>query len=66
MLKTWELQTYNGRNVVSTLAPSILILFSSFLHVTRTTIKASMGSNFGPIPYLAAELVALSRLPLSV
>ena len=55
MLKTSELQTYNGRNVVSTLAPSILIWFSSFLHVTKIIIKASMCSNFGTIPYLAAE-----------
>ena len=31
--------TYNGRNVVSTLAPSFLIGFSSFLQVTRTAIK---------------------------
>ena len=61
MLRTLELQTYNGRNVVSTLAPSILI-WSPFLHVTRTSIKVSMRSNFGPIPSLAAELAVLECL----
>ena len=32
--------TYNGRNVVNTLGPSFLDGSSSFLQVTRTTIKA--------------------------
>ena len=36
-------------NVVSTLAPSFLIESYSFLHVTRTAIKAWMGSKFGKI-----------------
>ena len=49
MLKTLELYTYNGVNVVSTLAPSILIWSPSFLHVTRTSIKVSKSSNFDPI-----------------
>ena len=62
MLKTLELWTFNGRNVVSTLAPSILIWSPSFLHVTRTSIKVTMRSNFGPIPSLAAELAALECL----
>ena len=62
MLKTLELKTYNGRNIVSTLAPSILIWYPSFLHVTRTSIKVSMSSNLGPIPSLAAELAALECL----
>ena len=37
-------------------------LFSSFLRVTRTTIKAWMSSNFGRIPLLVSELAALERL----
>ena len=41
---------YNGRNLVNTLAPSFLIGSSSFLQVTRTCMKAWMGSNFGKIP----------------
>ena len=36
-------------NVVTSLAPSFLIGSSSFLHVTRSTIKALMGSKFGEI-----------------
>ena len=39
--------TYNGRNLVNTLAPSFLIGSSSFLQVLRTCMKAWMGSNFG-------------------
>ena len=54
--------TYNGGNLVSTLAPSFLIGSSSFLQVTRTTIKAWMSSNLGRIPPLTSELVALERL----
>ena len=38
--------------LVSTLSPSFLIGSSSFLQVTRTTIKAWMGSNLGRIPPL--------------
>ena len=49
MLKTLELYTYYEGNVVSTLAPSILIWSPSFLHVTRTSIKVSKSSNFDPI-----------------
>ena len=54
--------TYNGKNLVSTLAPSFLIGSSSFLQVTRTTIKAWMSSNLGRIQPLTSELVALERL----
>ena len=39
-----------------------MIWSPSFLHVTRISIKASMSSNFGPIPSLAAELAALECL----
>ena len=42
--------TYNGSNLVNTLAPSFLIRSSSFLQVVRTCIKAWMSSNFGQIP----------------
>ena len=41
--------TYNGRNVVTTLVPSFFNGSSSFLQVTRSTIKAWMGLNFGRI-----------------
>ena len=46
----------------STLAPSFLFGSSSFLQVTRTTIKAWMSSNLGRIPPLTLELAALERL----
>ena len=54
-------KTYNGRNVVTTLVPSFLDRSSSFLQITRPTIKAWMGSNFGKIPSLTSELNALER-----
>ena len=52
-------------NVVSTLAPSFLIESYSFLHVTRTVIKAWMGLNFGKIEPGCTELAALERLQKS-
>ena len=42
--------------------PSFLIGSSSFLQVTRTTIKAWMSFNFGRISPLTAELAALEHL----
>ena len=54
-------QTYNGRNVVTTLVPSFLDGSSSFLQITRPTIKAWMGLNFCKIPSLTSELAALER-----
>ena len=54
--------TYNGRNVVSTLAPSVLLGSTSYLQVTSTTIKAWMSSKFGLIPLLTTELGALECL----
>ena len=54
-------ETYNGRNVVTTLVPSFLDGSSSFLQITRPTIKAWMGLNFGKIPSLTSELAALER-----
>ena len=51
--------TYNGRNVVPTLVPSFLDGSSSFLHITRPTVKTGMSFNFGKIPTLSSELAAL-------
>ena len=42
-------QTYNGRNIVTTLVQSFLDGSSSFLQVTSPTIKAPMSLNFGKI-----------------
>ena len=61
-LKKFPYTLYNGRNVVSTPAPSFYIGSSSFMQVTRTTIKAWMSSNFSRIPLLTAELAALECL----
>ena len=55
-------QTYNGRNPVNILAPSILIRSSSFLQVRRTFMNAWLGSNFDQIPPPTPELSALARL----
>ena len=55
-------KSYNGRNLVNTLATSFLNRSSSFLHVTRTCMKAWMSSNFGQIPPPTLELSALTRL----
>ena len=52
-------------NVVNTLAPSLLIGSSSFLQVTRTTIKSRMSSKFGQIQLWTAELAALDGLKKS-
>ena len=49
-------------NVVNTLAPSFLIGSSSFLQVTRTTIKSWTSSKFDQIRPRTAELAALERL----
>ena len=45
-----SLQTYNGRNIATTLVLSILNGSSSFLHTIRTTIKAWMSLNVVKIP----------------
>ena len=55
-------QTYDGRNVVATLIPAFSNGLSSFLQITRSTIKAWMSFNFGKIPSLTSELAALERL----
>ena len=54
-----------GENVVSTLAPSFLIGFSSYLQVTRTFIRSRMSSKFGQIGPRTAELAALERFEKS-
>ena len=47
---------------MTTLMLSILNGSSSFLQVTRLTIKARMSLNFGKIPSLTLELAAHERL----
>ena len=46
---------------MTTLVPSFLDESSSFLQITRATIKALMSLNFGKIPSLTSELAALER-----
>ena len=55
-------QTYNGRNIVTTLVPSFLDGSSTFLQVTRLAIKAWMSWNFILISLPATEYAALERL----
>ena len=52
-------------SLVTTLAPSFLIGSSLFLQVTKTTIKAWMGSKFGQIRPWIVELTAIERLEKS-
>ena len=47
---------------MTTLVPTFSYGSASFLQVTRSTIKAWMGSNFGKIPSLTSELSALERV----
>ena len=61
----WQPYSYNGENVVSTLAPSFLIGSSSYLQVTRTSIIYRTSSKFGQIGPRTAELAALERLKKS-
>ena len=49
-------------NVVSSLAPSILIGYSSYLQVTRTSILSRMSLKFGQIGQRTVELAALEHL----
>ena len=48
-------------NLVSTLAPSVLIGSSSYLQVTRTSMISWTSSNFNQIRPRTAELAALER-----
>ena len=52
-------------NVVNTQAPTFLIGSSSYLQVTRTTIKSLTSSKFDQIRPWTAELAALGRLEKS-
>ena len=52
-------------NVVNTLAPSFLIGSSSFLQVTRTTIKSWTSSKLDKIRQWTAGFAALERLEKS-
>ena len=47
---------------MTTLVPSISNGSSLFLQVTRSTVKAWMGLNFGKIPSLTSEVAAFERL----
>ena len=58
---TRDLSEESMYNVVNTLAPSFLIRSSSFLQVTRTTIKSQMSSKFS-----RSDHGLRSKLPLSV
>ena len=49
-------------NVVNTLAPSFLIESSSFLQVTKTTIKSGLSSKLSRTEPCTAELAALEHL----
>ena len=55
-------KTDNGRNVVTTLAPSFLNGSSSFLQIRRTTIKAWMSLIFVKIPSPIMVLAPLEHL----
>ena len=52
-------------SVVYSLAPSILIGYSSYLQVTRTSIVSRTSSKFGQIGPRTVELAALERLEKS-
>ena len=52
-------QTYNGDNVVQTIATSFLIQSLSILQVTRTAIKSRMNSTSSHIRLFMSELLAL-------
>ena len=46
---------------MTTLVPSLMDGSSSFLQITRPTIKAWMSLNLGKIPSLTSELAALEH-----
>ena len=46
---------------MTTLVPSFINGSSSFLQITRPTIKGRMSLNLGKIPSLTSELAALER-----
>ena len=47
---------------MTTLVPSFLDGYSSFMQVAIPTVKAWMSLNFGKIPSLTSELAALEHL----
>ena len=49
-------------NVVNTIAPSFFTESSSFLQVTRTTIKSGLSSKLGLIGPCTVEFAALGRM----
>ena len=53
---------YEKSTYVSTVLPSFSIGSSSFLQVTRSTIKTWESSNFDQIELMTVELAALDRL----
>ena len=53
---------YNGKNVVSTLAPSFLIGSSLYLQVTRKSITSRTSLKLGQIGPRTVELAALERM----
>ena len=55
-------KTYNGQNVVTSLAHSFLIESFPFLQIRRIGMKAWMSSNFGQISPPTTELSALASL----
>ena len=57
--------SYNGKKLVTTLAPSFLIGSASYLQVTRTSITSRTSSKFGQIGPRTEELAALERLEKS-
>ena len=50
---------------MTTLVPSFLIGSSSFLQVTRSTVKAQVGEKFGQIRPATVELAAFEHLKKS-
>ena len=50
---------------MTTLVQSILDGSCSFLQISRPTIKAWMGLNFGKIPSLTLKLAALEHLKIN-
>ena len=58
-MATDSFHSYNGENLVSTLAPSFLFRSSSYLQLRRTIIISRTSSNFGQIQPRTAELASL-------
>ena len=58
---TAELAALERLNVLTTLAPSFLNRFPSFLQVTRKSIKSWISWNFGQIRRLTVELAVPTK-----